>query len=198
MTKNSVFARNLKRIMYERQILQVDIANQLGVSKPTVSGWCSGQYMPRGELMQRLLQLLDVSLEELTGSPQSPAKGDVIRVPILGRIPAGVPLIMIQDVEGWEEIAWRPGEFFALRIRGSSMEPRIKDGDVVILKKQEDVENGEVAAVVVGGDDATLKKVYKQEGTIVLMPLNPSFTPMVFPASAVRIIGKAVELRAVL
>lgn len=198
MDKYSTFARNLKKLMYERQILQVDIANRLHISKATVSGWCSGQYMPRGELMSQLLQMLDVSIDELTGSAQTAqAKGDVLRVPILGHIPAGVPLEMIEDVEGYEEISWRPGEFFALRVRGSSMAPDIRDGDLVILKKQEDVESGQIAAVSIGGEDATLKKIQKVEGHIILLPLNPAYEPMLFPAASVRIIGRLVESKRV-
>lgn len=198
MDKYSLFARNLKKIMYDRQLLQIDIATRLGVSKATVSGWCSGQYMPRGKLMTQLLQMLNVSLEELTGaSQQAPAKGSVLRVPILGRIPAGVPLEMIEDVQGYEEIPWRPGEFFGLRVRGSSMSPAIQDGDLVILKKQEDVENGQIAAVSIGGEDATLKKVQKVDGHVVLLPLNPAYDPMFFPASAVRILGLLVESKRV-
>ena len=198
MSANSEFSRNLKRIMFERQILQVDIANRLGVSKATVSWWCSGKSMPRGELMAQLLQMLGVSLDDLTGASQTaPAKGSVLRVPILGRIPAGVPLEMIEDIEGYEEIPWRPGEFFGLRVRGSSMAPAIQDGDLIILKKQEDVESGQIAAVSIGGEDATLKKVQKVDGHVVLLPLNPAYDPMLFPASSVRILGLLVESKRV-
>lgn len=198
MDRNKQFARNLKKILYEKQLLQVDLANRLGITKGTVSGWCNGVSVPRGELMTRLLQTLNVSLDELTGASQTaPAKGSVLRVPILGRIPAGVPLEMIEDVEGYEEIPWRPGEFFGLRVRGSSMSPAIQDGDLVILKKQEDVENGQIAAVSIGGEDATLKKVQKVDGHVVLLPLNPAYDPMLFPASSVRILGLLVESKRV-
>lgn len=198
MTKYSEFSRNFKKILYDRQLLQVDVANRLGVDKSTVSGWCTGKAVPRGDLMAQLLQILGVSLEDLTGASQTaPAKGSVLRVPILGRIPAGVPLEMIEDVEGYEEIPWRPGEFFGLRVRGSSMAPAIQDGDLVILKKQEDVENGQIAAVSIGGEDATLKKVQKVDGHVVLLPLNPAYDPMLFPASSVRILGLLVESKRV-
>lgn len=198
MNKYSEFSRNLKRILYERQLLQTDVAKRLGIAKTTVSMWCSGQSMPRGETMTQLLQVLGVSLDELTGASQTaPAKGSVLRVPILGRIPAGVPLEMIEDVEGYEEIPWRPGEFFGLRVRGSSMSPAIQDGDLVILKKQEDVESGQIAAVSIGGEDATLKKVQKVDGHVVLLPLNPAYDPMLFPASSVRILGLLVESKRV-
>lgn len=198
MTKYSEFSRNLKRLLYERQLLQVDVAKRLGITKQTVSMWCAGQSMPRGETMTQLLQMLGVSLDELTGASQTaPAKGSVLRVPILGRIPAGVPLEMIEDVQGYEEISWRPGEFFGLRVRGSSMAPDIRDGDLVIIKKQEDVESGQIAAVSIGGEDATLKKVQKVDGHVVLLPLNPAYEPMFFPASSVRILGLLVESKRV-
>jgi repressor LexA len=149
-------------------------------------------------MMGDLAKLLGVSVDDLTGASQTAtAKGSVLRVPILGRIPAGVPLEMIEDVEGYEEIPWRPGEFFGLRVRGSSMAPAIQDGDLVILKKQEDVENGQIAAVSIGGEDATLKKVQKVDGHVVLLPLNPAYDPMLFPASSVRILGLLVESKRV-
>ena len=198
MTKYAEFSRNLKKIMYEKQFLQVDVARLLGVTKQAVSGWCSGVSLPRGAMMGDLAKLLGVSVDDLTGASQTaPAKGSVLRVPILGRIPAGVPLEMIEDIEGYEEIPWRPGEFFGLRVRGSSMAPAIQDGDLIILKKQEDVESGQIAAVSIGGEDATLKKVQKVDGHVVLLPLNPAYDPMLFPASSVRILGLLVESKRV-
>ena len=95
----------------------------------------------------------------------------------------------------------RTGEFFALKISGSSMEPRISDGDVVIIRRQNDVESGQVAVVLVGGDEATVKKLVKQKNGVVLMPMNPAFSPMYFSNREIQelpvtVIGRVVELRA--
>jgi repressor LexA len=93
------------------------------------------------------------------------------------------------------------GEFFGLRIKGSSMEPRIRDGDVVIVRRQEDAETSDTAVILVNGDSATVKRIKKDpDGSLWLLPNNPAYDPQHYsPAEIatlpVRIIGKVVELR---
>ena len=87
-------------------------------------------------------------------------------IPVLGSVPAGIPIEAIQDIIDYEEISdemARGGEYFALRVKGASMEPRIREGDIVIIRKQEEIANGEIAVVMVNGNDATIKKFYKDE-----------------------------------
>jgi len=125
-------------------------------------------------------------------------------VPVLGDVPAGIPLEAIQDVLDWEEISEemaRAGEYFALRIRGDSMEPKFSEGDVVIVRKQEAVDNGQVAVVMVNGNDATVKKFYKTPAGVMLVGNNPTFPPLNYTPEQVeqlpvRVIGRVVELRA--
>lgn len=93
------------------------------------------------------------------------------------------------------------GEYIALKVQGSSMEPRIVNGDVVIIRLQETIENGEIAAVFVNGNDVTLKQVKKEDDGLWLLPLNPAFQPLFYSKKEcaelpVRILGKMVELRA--
>ena len=107
----------------------------------------------------------------------------------------------IIDYEEISEDMARQGEFFALQIKGDSMEPKISDGDVVIVRKQPDIESGETAIVLVNGDEATIKKVQKFTGGINLIPSNPAYDVMTFTNEQieklpVRILGKVVELRA--
>ena len=126
------------------------------------------------------------------------------RIPVLGKVVAGIPLDAIEDIIDYEEIPHsmaKSGEFFALQIKGDSMEPRIKEGDVVIVRKQPDVESGEVAIVLVNGDEATIKKVQKFNGGINLVPSNPAYEVKTYSKDdieslPVSIIGKVVELRA--
>ncbi|MDO4540208.1 MAG: XRE family transcriptional regulator [Syntrophomonadaceae bacterium] len=128
---------------------------------------------------------------------------DMVSIPVLGTVPAGVPVEAIEDTQGWELISKelaRRGTYFALIVRGSSMEPRIMPGDTVIVRQQPDVENGDVAVVMVGNEEATVKRVRKYCDGISLLPNNPAFAPTFFPyregeESPVRIIGKVVELR---
>lgn len=127
-----------------------------------------------------------------------------IKIPILGRVVAGIPIEAITDIDGYEEITAdmaSRGDFFALRIQGHSMEPRIEDGEIVIVKQQEDVECGDVAIVLVNGDEATCKQVKKSPEGITLIGFNPVVYPPHFYSNKeietlpVNVIGKVVELR---
>ena len=105
--------------------------------------------------------------------------------------------------DAWEEIPAdmaESGEYFALRLKGDSMEPRMLNGDVVIVHQQSDVNNGDTAIVKVNGDDATCKKIKKTPQGMMLIPLNPEYEPMFFTHKEIQtipieIIGKVVELR---
>lgn len=148
---------------------------------------------------------LNTSIEYLLGMDKkdSEKKLQSVRIPVLGRIAAGIPLEMIEDVVDWEEIdseTAKLGPIFALKVEGHSMEPRILDGDVVIIHQQEDAENGDVVIASVNGDDATCKRLRKFKDGIELVPNNPAYAPMFFSnqeivSKPVRIIGKVIELR---
>lgn len=124
-------------------------------------------------------------------------------IPIYGTIPAGIPVAAIQDIEGYEEIdpsMLRGGKrYFGLKVKGNSMYPMFLEGDTIIVKQQPDCESGQICAVRVNGDDATLKKVIKQGSTTILQPLNPEYEPIFFVGSAgepsLEIMGVVVEIR---
>lgn len=129
------------------------------------------------------------------------------KIPVLGKVAAGIPIEAIEnyDSDEWEEIPEEmatSADYFALKIEGKSMEPKFSEGDVVIVKKQDDVESGEIGVVIVNGSDATVKKVVKQDNGIMLVASNQSVYPLKFydinsvENLPVRIIGKVVELRA--
>lgn len=136
-------------------------------------------------------------------SAKAPArKGN--RIPVLGRVAAGIPIEAVQDIEDYEEIlaSWGdPREYFALKIQGHSMEPRIWDGDVVIARKMPDVDSGSVAVVFVDGEDATVKQIKKSDEGITLIGWNPAVYPPQFYTWAeveklpVQILGIVKEVR---
>ena len=135
-------------------------------------------------------------------SPTRHAKG--IRIPVLGRVAAGIPIEAVTDVDDWEEIPEsmaKTGEYFALRITGNSMEPRMLNGDVVIVKRQSDVDSGDVAVVLVNGNDATVKQITKSETGLTLIGWNlAAYTPRTYNKEECRelpvsILGKVVEIR---
>lgn len=126
-----------------------------------------------------------------------------IRIPVLGKVIAGIPIEAVEEILDYEEIdekMARTGEFFALQIKGDSMEPIMSEKDVVIVRKQEDVDSGDTAIILVNGDEATVKKVIKKENGIMLVPTNPAYEPMFFDEydiqmKPVKIIGRVMELR---
>lgn len=126
-----------------------------------------------------------------------------VTIKVLGRVAAGIPIEAIENVIDTEEITEelaRTGDFFGLKIHGDSMEPRMVEGDVVIVRQQDDAESGDIVIAMVNGDEATCKKLVKHESGISLVSLNSKYEPMFFSIleiqqKPVRIIGKVIELR---
>ena len=123
---------------------------------------------------------------------------------IYGSIPAGIPMECIEDIIDTEEIPvemLKGGkQYFGLKVKGNSMEPEYLDGDILILEKADDCESGDDCVVMVNGNDGTFKRVFKNENGIILQPLNPSYSPMVYSNEQieklpVRIIGIVEEIR---
>ena len=177
------------------------------VNQTAVSQWERGVTSPSPATLLRLCELYDVSTDYLLGRdndprPRTEKKG--VKIPVLGRVAAGIPITAIEDVLDYEEIEEslaKTGDFYGLQIKGTSMEPKFSEGDVVIVRQQDDVESGEIAIVLVNGDDATCKRVVKHENGLSLISLNPSFPPKFFTDQEVeqlpvRIVGRVMELRA--
>lgn len=191
----------LRKTRRNKGMGQKEVAYALGVAQPTISAWENGTKTPTLENLKALAELYGVSVDYLIES-KSPMRG--IKIPVLGRVPAGVPLEAIQEILDYEEITPEmasTGDHFALIIKGDSMLPRMSDGDVVIVRKQSDVTNGDTAVVVIDGHDATVKRVLKQENGIILQPTNSAHKPLFFTPDQVRdlpvaVIGRVVELRA--
>ena len=175
------------------------VARETGITRSTFTEWKNGRSTPKPEKLKKIAAFFGVSVSEFFDD--NPQRN---RIPILGRVAAGKPIEMIQDVTGWEEIDEKTasmGDMFALRISGRSMEPRIQDGDIVIVHKQEDAESGEVVIASVNGDDATCKILRKYNSGIELIPINPTYKPMFFSNEEIQnlhvtIIGRVIELRA--
>ena len=118
------------------------------------------------------------------------------KIPRVGRIACGEPILAEENIEDYDATPEEWHADFTLLCRGDSMEPKIKDGDVVAIRTQPQVENGEIAAVRIG-DEATLKRVYCNGSTIILQAENPTFPPLVYSgqeAEDIHIEGKAVGL----
>lgn len=141
---------------------------------------------------------------EVTLAPEPDAARRGVVIPILGSVAAGIPIEAIEDVIDTEEITQemaKTGTFFGLKIKGNSMEPKISDGDIVIVRQQEDAESGDVVIARVNGDEATCKRLRKYKDGIELVSNNPSYEPMFFSnedimEKPVTILGRVMELRA--
>ena len=193
----------IRAMRTSRHISQSDLAERLEVSRSAVAMWESGSREPGLDTLEALAGVFGVSLNALLGEDPAEPSG-ARRVPVLGSIPAGIPVEAIEDVLDWEELPshmFTGGkEYFCLQLKGDSMYPEYRNGDVVVFRKQDTCENGQDCAVMVNGDDATFKRVRIGEKGVTLQPLNPKYDPLVYGnedvlSLPVRIIGVAVELR---
>ena len=204
---NSIIAKNISVLLEHSGKTQADLADFMGVSQATVSNWCKGTKLPRMDKIDRICEYFNVNRSDLMEDDSRyqsiPSEPTSVRIPVLGSIPAGIPLEAVEDVVDWEDIPieWTKGgkEFFSLKVKGDSMYPKFIEGDTIILRKQDDCENGDICAVYVNGYDATLKKVVKKQDCIVLQPLNPAYDPKVYDyndeLNPIQIAGVVVEIR---
>lgn len=187
---------------------KIDLHRDLDIPKSTITGYVNGTSLPTPGNVQKIADYFNISKSELDlrfkeEYKEEPQKPKGIKIPVLGEVAAGVPISAIEDVLDYEEITpemAKTGEFFGLKIKGRSMEPRILAGDIVIVKQQSDVDSGDIAIVLVNGDSATCKKIQKKDNGIMLIPLNPDYEPDFYTfeeilEKPVTIIGKVVELR---
>lgn len=194
----------LKELRQKKGYSQQDLANLLFVNQTAVSQWERGVTTPSPNIQLRLCELFETSLDYLMGrEPLNQPTPTGIKIPVLGYVRAGVPLEAVEDILDYEEIPAElaaQGEFFALKIKGDSMQPRIMEGDVVIVRKQPDVDSGDIAVVLVNGSDATIKKLVKYKNGINLIAFNPAYDPTFYSfdeiaSLPVSVVGKVIELR---
>lgn len=192
---------NIKALRNSRGMTQAQLASLCGVHQTAVSQWEKGRTDPDKNSIITLSEIFNVSADTIMGLEQRNEKKNLI--PVLGYVRAGIPIEAVQEILDYEEISESmaaSGEHFALRVTGDSMEPRICDGDVVIVRRQSDVDSGDIAVVLVNSMDATIKKIIKKGTSISLVPFNPNYDVTIFTAQEiaslpVTIVGKVVELR---
>ena len=194
----------IRLLRKEANMTQQELASKLFVSQQAVGKWERGEATPNPETIVAMSKIFGVSADTILGESAPPLSTGGSWVPVLGDVAAGIPIEAVENIVDYEEIDTAMasnGKYYGLRIKGSSMEPRIREGDVVIVRQQEDADTGDTAVVLVNGESATVKRIKKEpDGGLWLLPNNPAYDPQHYsPAEVaekpVRIIGKVVELR---
>ena len=212
--KKSDFASRLSQALEARGMKAADLSKKTKVAEGTISCYINGRYEAKQNRVQVFAEALDVNPAWLMGydvpmeaersqptpAPRPIPKGfepmpKMKKIPLVGSIACGTPILAQQNIEKIVDVSENIRCDFSLTCHGDSMEGAgIHDRDVVYIRIQPEVENGEIAAVRIG-EEATLKRVYYQNGTLTLMPANAAYAPMVYTGpelNDVQIEGKAV------
>ncbi len=203
-----MLANKLKELRKKQGLTLEEVAEGLGTSKQTIHRYENGiiANIPH-EKIERLAQILSVSPSELMGWESGTYPGilpiERKRIPMLGAISCGEPIYAEESYDGFVTLNSDLDADFCLRAQGDSMiGARIYDGDIVFIRAQSAVDNGEIAAVIIN-DEATLKRVYyyPEEEKLILSPENPRYAPFVYikeELNSIKILGKAVAFQSVI
>lgn len=209
--KIKTFAERLNEALILRDIKSSDLADKTGLDKPAISQYLSGKYTAKQDNLTKLAKALNVNETWLMGydvdmkiqSNLILEKLKEVVIPVLGRVVAGTPTEAREEIMGYEKITQEvatQGEHFGLIIKGNSMNPDFIENDIVIVRKQDDIDSGSIAVVLVNSCEATVKRIYKDVNGITLAPINSSFRPVFYSnedikSLPVQIIGKVIENR---
>lgn len=207
----SAFGDRLKQLRISRGLSQQSIADAIDVNKQTISQYERGVRRPNPDLAEALADFFNVDLDYLYG------RSDVVtrickydscflpisvnRIPLLGSVACGKPVYADEEFQYYVAVGAEIRADFALHAKGDSMiGARINDGDIVFVRQTNAVDNGEIAVVIIG-DEATLKRVYyyPEKSILILKAENPKYDDMVYSDSEleqIRILGKAVAVQA--
>lgn len=205
----------IKSLRKQHNMTQDELGAKITATKSMISLWENGRRKVDTLNLQRIANAFNVTTDYLLGrsSTTNDSKSDInyaipltggVRIPVLGSIVAGIPNTAVADYDEWIEISQSlamRGDYFALRIKGDSMEPTLFDSDIVVIRQQPDVEDGEIAAVSIAGNEATIKRIYHRSDGIDIVGDNVRAFPRMFYSNhdiaslPVRIMGKAVEVR---
>ena len=203
--------KRLKELREKKKITMQELGDLLNVSRSTVSLYESRQRQPDLKTLKKIADIFNVSVDYLLGHETNNVeltllKNNTVKIPIYGKIPAGVPMEMVDEsfieefIEADAKIYRGSSTYFGLKVKGNSMFPEFRNGDIVIFKQQSHCENGDFCAVSINHTECTFKKVLKKESGITLMPLNPDYDPMFFTKKEIinlpiTILGVVKEVR---
>lgn len=204
-----MFSDELKKLRNSRGITQQKLADVLGIAKSTISMYENGNREPDFETSEAIADYFNVRIDDLLGRKNESSVFTISNIiplpqrkniPLLGTIACGEPILATENIDGFVSADENITADFALKCKGDSMiNARIFDGDIVYIRQQADVENGEIAAILIG-EDATLKRVHKYENKIVLSPANPMYDDLIYSGerlNEIKILGKAVAFTSI-
>ena len=211
----STIGQRIKELRLGHNMTGYELGLKLNITRNAVSQWETNKRVPTSTMLTQIAKLFNVTTDYLLGREPIPndSKSEInyaipltggVRIPVLGSIVAGIPNTAVADYDEWIEISQSlamRGEYFALRIKGDSMEPTLFDSDIVVIRQQPDIEDGEIAAVSIAGNEATIKRIYHRSDGIDIVGDNVRAFPRMFYSNhdiaslPVRIMGKAVEVR---
>lgn len=199
----AIFSKNLNTLMEAHGKSQVDLIRDLGVKRSTVSTWCTGLKIPRMDTIQELATYFNVQvsdlIEEHSDLPPNAYPAELCRLPVIGKVSAGNGVLAEDNIIGYElaDARYGNGDYFYLKVKGDSMFPKIEEGDLVLVHKQDSVDSGNYAVVVVNGEEGLVKKVKYDKEWIELVSVNPYYPVRRFEGRdvlQVRVIGKVVKI----
>lgn len=213
------FSKRLKDLRTASKYTMEQLAKMIGVGKSAIGNYESGRRYPKKEQLEALADIFNVDMDYLTcrtdipnrliGSPSvmletAQPVHDTVRIPLLGRVAAGTPLYTDGNIIGEEYVDPRMvaggASLFALKVSGDSMTPDIRDGDILIVREQSDVDDGDIVVATVNGEEGCVKKLKKYPDALALISLNPLYEPMIFSGEQVNnmpvtVLGKVVQVR---
>ena len=182
----------IKSAREDLKLTKRELAKRIGVHESSINKYEKGLVDIPLSKISELARVLRVTEAYLMGwEEKAPQRSQGLQIPVLGTVAAGIPISAVEDILDYEEIDssfQSQGEFFALRIKGDSMQPKMDDGDVVIVRQQSDANSGDTVIALVNGDDATCKKLQKTENGIMLVSTNPNYLPMFFTNEEIGVI----------
>ena len=200
----------IKALREELGLRQSEFANKIGLTQQSISLYEKNERKPSQDVLEALADFFGVSIDYLLGKSNNrnvqqsnvESSSDIpIKVPVVGKISAGLPLLASENIECYE---YAPSsyikegfEYFYLTVSGDSMNLKFNEGDIVLVQKQDDLENDEIGVILVDGMDATVKKYKYENGLVILSPMstNPEHVVQIYNPKEIniRIIGKVVS-----
>lgn len=212
------FSNRLQKAMQIRNIKASELSEKSNIPKSAISQYLSGLYEAKQKSIFKLANVLDVSEAWLMGldvpmertltinSNVFPISDVPKKIPVLGRISAGLPILATENIEGYEfapsSLIKEGYEYFYLKVQGDSMNLKFNNGDIVLVQKQDELENNEIGVILINGYDATVKKYKSENGLVILEPMstNPENTVQIYNPEdiSIKIIGKVVSYQGII